>query len=150
MPRYSEEQKGEVLALLDANDGNLKKTRRDIDWDHVPSRSTIRRWDENAQQPKGEPDRAVAKSRHRKKGELADRLQEIAWNLARHIDSKEKIDSATVSQLTTAFGTVVDKMRLLREEATEINEQRDGDEHKRKLEQRLERLRSSQDGPERQ
>ena len=61
MPRYSEEQKGEVLALLDANDGNLKKTRRDIDWDHVPSRSTIRRWDENAQQPKAEPDRAVAK-----------------------------------------------------------------------------------------
>ena len=150
MPRYSEEQKGEVLALLDANDGNLKKTRRDIDWDHVPSRSTIRRWDESAQRPKGEPDRAVAKSRHRKKGELADRLQDIAWNLARHIDSKEKIDSATVSQLTTAFGTVVDKMRLLREEATEINEQRDGDEHKRKLEQRLERLRSSQDGPERQ
>jgi transposase-like protein len=150
MPSYSDEQKGEALAALAANDGNVSKTRRQLSWDTVPSHKTIRRWEEQASDPETSADEGVRKSADRKKEGLADRLEEIAWNISERIDSEQKLADATISQLTTAFGTVVDKMRLLREEATEINESRDGDKHKRELAKRLERLRHRQDGPERQ
>lgn len=151
MARYSEDQRAEALALLAANDGNQSKTQRQLEeqWDTVPSISTIRRWRKRESTPKNAEDEAVSKSSTQKKATLAERCEEIAWKMIEVMDDREKLKEARISQLTTGFGTLVDKMRLLREEATEINENRNTDEHRRALDQRLERLRDSGGGPER-
>jgi len=149
MARYSEGQKSEALALLTANDGNVSRTRNELDWDTIPARSTLRRWRSRAENPQTASDEEVAKSSHQKKQSLADRLEEIAWKMVNVMDDEEKLKEARINQLTTGFGTLVDKMRLLREEATEINENRNADEHRRALDQRLKRLRARRDGPER-
>jgi hypothetical protein len=151
MARYSDDQRAEALTVLAANDGNYAKTKRDLEsqWDSAPCRATLRKWDKREDAPETPKDESVAEKSHQKKGELADRLEEIAWKMVGKIDDDQKLEDASVTQLTTGFGTIIDKMRLLREEATEINENRDSDEHRRALDQRLERLRASGDGPER-
>lgn len=149
MPRYSEQQKVEALATLSANDGNVSATRRQLDWERTPSHKTIKRWKERSEAPEHDVDEAVGTSAKEKKQSLADRLEEIAWTMVDRIDDETKLEQASLSMMTTAFGTVVDKMRLLREEATAINEERSGDDYSRKLKDRFESIRSGADVPER-
>jgi transposase-like protein len=149
MARYSEDQKSEALAVLASNGGNVSATRRQLDWSEVPAHKTIRRWERRADSPQHDEDRKVGESADQKKKTLADRLEESAWTMVGVMDDEDKLREARINQLTTGFGTLVDKMRLLREEATEINENRNADEHRRALDQRLERLRARGNGPER-
>ena len=55
-----------------------------------------------------------------KKGHLADECEEIAWRLAQAMP--EKIGKASLSQMATSFGIMIDKMQLLRGLPTSITE----------------------------
>jgi hypothetical protein len=101
--RYSDADKGLALAALDANGGNLKRTGRDLG---IP-RKTLERW---ARGPTAE---RLANLRHQKKGELADRLEQIAHQLLDAI-TPHKIANATLSEVMPALGIAIDKMVLLR------------------------------------
>lgn len=109
--KYSDVDKATALAVLDANGGNVKKTATDTG---IP-RTTIERW------TKGQavnPD--VTDLRHEKKGELADRLREIAHKLIDSVDTK--IPDANLQQVFTALGITIEKMQLLSGEPTDRNE----------------------------
>ena len=110
MPRpkrnYSDARKAEVLALLDANEGNVSKTARAVG---IPGR-TIIEW-RNGRLAEG-----VEEIREEKRAELADRLQEIAHTLVDAIP--EKVATANLQQCTLSLAIAVDKMQLLRGAAT--------------------------------
>ena len=131
---YSDQFKAEALAALDANRGNLKRTAIELD---IPQ-STLRDWRE------GVGTRALTSSiRDQKRGDLADRLEEIAWKLVDGIEDGD-IEKASLVQKTTAFGILCDKMRLLRGEATSIHEDRKVEEIRGRLESKL--LAASENG----
>jgi hypothetical protein len=76
--RYSDEDRASALAALDANDGNLQRTARQVG---LP-RKTLAEW------AKGRASPAVAELRHQKKGELADRFDALAHALLDAIPTK--------------------------------------------------------------
>jgi hypothetical protein len=102
--RYSDEEKGEALAALDANAGNVKATARQL---RIP-RITLLGW------AAGQAGPAVSELRHQIKGELADRLEGVAHALLDAMGSPDKIGAATLQQLAISLGIVIDKMLLLR------------------------------------
>lgn len=104
--QYSDLEKAEALAALAANGRNLGRTARQL---KIP-RNTLRHW----QQGNENVPPQVAELRHQKKGELADRFEELAHRLLDGMARPEKIESATLSQLTVALGILVDKLVLLR------------------------------------
>ncbi len=105
--QYSEDDKATALACLCANRGNQKKTARQC---QIP-RATLQKWI----QGKGVSAGAAAKVAH-KKGELADKLEALAHRL---LDAMpDKIEAASLQSLTVALDVAIDKMRLLRGEAT--------------------------------
>lgn len=109
---YSDQQRAEALAALDANEGNLSETARDTG---IP-RQTLQEW-QRGRVPEGVPE-----LRQEKKQSLADRLEALAHTL---IDvMPEKAADASLQQVATSFGIAVDKMRLLRGEPTSIEESR--------------------------
>lgn len=113
MPRsaprsYSDEEIAATLAVLKGNKGNLLRTSRDTG---IP-RITIRQWAQGkvkrvAKRP------GMASLRHRKTEDLAARCREIAWLLAEAMPGK--IKDAPLNQISTAFGVMVEKERLLME-----------------------------------
>jgi transposase-like protein len=109
--KYSEEDKAVALAALDAHAGNMDKASKFLG---IP-RSTLRFWKSG-----GAVNNAVAIVRQVKKGELADRLEELAHLLVEAIPNK--IDEASLQQVATSLGIAVDKMQLLRSKPTEIIE----------------------------
>jgi hypothetical protein len=102
---YSDEQKAEALAGLDANAGNVTRTARQLS---LP-RKTLDQW------AKGRVHPGVAELRHQKKEELADRLEALAYQLLDALPGK--IAGASLIQIAVALGIVIDKMVLLRETA---------------------------------
>lgn len=115
---YPDTFRAEALAALDANDGNVSRTAREIG---MPE-STLRSWANGVGKR-----RISAELRGEKRGDLADRLEDIAWKLVNGIDEKD-IEGASLVQKTTAFGICVDKMRLLRNQATEISAEASADD----------------------
>ena len=127
MKRYSDESKAEALAVLEANGGNSKRTARDTG---IPQ-TTLRNWRE------GRGTSAVSSStRTQKKTELSEKLEEVAWRLTNAI-TPEMIGKASLVQIMTGLGIVIDKMRLLRGESTSISESRRIDEVRSRLEAKL-------------
>ncbi len=121
---YSDEEKASALAALAANGGNVQLTARQVG---VP-RKTLEVWSKgNCCSP------AVANIRHQKTEDLADRLEDLAHQLANAIPGK--IPTADLKQLSVSLGIAVDKMRLLREQPTSI------EGHDLSDEERLARLR---------
>jgi hypothetical protein len=102
---YSDEQKAEALAGLDANAGNVARTARQLG---LP-RKTLDQW------AKGRAHPGVAKLRHQKKEELADHLEALAGRLLDAMPGK--IAGASLIHLAVAVGILIDKMILLRETA---------------------------------
>ena len=102
---YSDEQRAEAMAALDANGGNVKRTARETG---IPG-TTIKGW---ADGRRAHVDNDL---RTQKRGDLADRLEEIAWQLAGALP--DKIEGAALNHIATALGITVDKMRLLRGES---------------------------------
>lgn len=109
--KWTDEEKAEILAALDANQGNVKRTARQCD---VPT-STLRGW------AKGRGTNAgVAKLRPQKRGELADALEEIAWQIVDLLPSK--LAEAEVRELATLLGVSLDKLLVLRGQANNRTE----------------------------
>jgi hypothetical protein len=126
---YSEEQVSDALAVLASNGGNVARTRRELHaqgesegWTEVPSRSTLRRWQEAERAPQTTREEQVAESGHQKKEELA----EVYERLTRQClgAAVERMEEASFKDLMRAAGIATDKMNLLRGEATSIEEQR--------------------------
>lgn len=111
MTTYSDEIKAETLALLDVNNGNVRKTSRQTG---VPQ-STIRDWRDG----KGVVD-AVAEIRARKKGEISDLIRDELEAIFEAMKSKRS--EATYKELATAGGILIDKMQLLDGDPTSIEE----------------------------
>lgn len=106
---YPPEQKAHVLALLDANNGNVLRTAEQTGI----NRSTIQYWIANESR--------YANLQQQKVIDLAAKAELNANLLADSIHSHD-LDSASLSQKATAFGIMVDKMQLLRGQPTSITE----------------------------
>lgn len=116
---YGADDKARALVTLKANDGNLKRTSRET---NIPV-GTLRRW-KNAMEGEGPVGHLV---------EAIDALPEAEDEFVREaeiIRSKalrligDKIDSgdAKVGELNAVVGTLTDKVRLIRGEATSRSE----------------------------
>lgn len=113
--RYDDEfRAGAITMLLAAGypgtDGALTKVSKEL---MVPDR-TLQRWFNGDSNPP--PDKVVA----RKKKDMADALEDVAWKLLDSMGDKDAIEDAPLQQRATAYGIAVDKMRLLRGLPTEI------------------------------
>ena len=124
---YSDKFKAEALAVLEGNAGNTLRTSREL---NIPE-STLRSW------KNGSGTRALsADLRDQKRTELADRLTDIAWNIVNSINDGD-ISKANLVQKSTAFGILLDKMRLLSNEATQISEVRAADGVRERIREKL-------------
>ncbi len=106
--QYSDSEKAEYLAALDANGGNVAHTARQTG---VP-RVTLQQW------RNGTVSADVPKLRQEKKEALSDRLEVIAHSLVDAIPSA--IAGANLQQITTSLAIAIDKMLLLKGQPTEI------------------------------
>ena len=106
---YSVAQKAEVLALVEANKGNVDKTARETNIPH----QTIRFWLANKER--------FSNVQTIKQVELASLAESNAHLLGNSIANHD-LDSASLSQKATAFGIMIDKMQLLRGLPTNITE----------------------------
>lgn len=103
---YSDEDRANALAALEANGGNITKTARELS---IPI-PTLRRWATGTAHPEASANATA------KKGPLADKLEEVAWALAGGM--LKKISKAKLSETAIALGITVEKMRLLRDQST--------------------------------
>lgn len=109
---HSDETKAEALAMLAGTRNNFGEVSRKL---KIPDR-TLRFW------ASGEHiNTDVAKNADIKKTELSDRIEELAHKLIDAAFDADKIADASLQQVTTSLGIAVDKMRLLREQPTEIS-----------------------------
>src|SRR5690606_19482232 len=122
---YTEAQRAEALAALQANGGNLSATSRQTG---IPA-STIRDWRDT-------PDH-LTELRDEKKRDLALAIEELAHRIVEVMP--DRVHDANFQHLAVALGIAVDKLRLLRGEATNIEEVR-GSDAKHELAERLARL----------
>lgn len=106
--RYSDEDRANAIAALAANGGNVARTAKQLG---IPAK-TVENW------AKGDRHPEAADLGDKKKGVLADKLEEVAWKLAGSLD--QKIEAAGLQQTATSLGIVIDKMQLLRNKPTEI------------------------------
>lgn len=54
--------------------------------------------------------------------EIADRLEQIAWDIASTHMSVDKLESSSATALATTLGILIDKIKVLRGQATNITE----------------------------
>lgn len=109
---YSDSRKANALAALVANDGNLSRTSSELG---IP-RTTLRHWRD------GELPSDVADLGQVKRGDLAAKLEEVAWALAGAIEGK--IPFGTLQHTAVALGIVIDKIQLLHGKPTSITDDR--------------------------
>src|SRR5687767_2156311 len=108
--QYTEDEKGAVLAWYEANGKKLRETARQ--W--KITESTLRHWLRGVGINK-----SARRLAHIKKGEIADRLEELCHKL---IDSAlEKADESDLQPVMNGIGIAVEKMRLVREQPTSIS-----------------------------
>lgn len=119
--RYSDEDRANTLAALAANEGNVARTAKQLG---IPAK-TVENWAKGTNHPE------AAELGDRKKGVLADKLEEVAWKLAGALD--QKIEQAGLQQTATSLGIVIDKMQLLRNKPTAIQGDAPEEEDLRKL-----------------
>jgi transposase-like protein len=103
---YSDEDRANALAALAANGGNIEQTARQLG---LP-RKTVSNWASGNRHPE------AAHLGRRKKKDLADALEAVAWKIAGAL--ARKINAASLSSAAIALGICIEKMRLLREQAT--------------------------------
>lgn len=108
--QFSDNDKAAALAALDANGGNVYRTAKEIG---VP-RSTLQEW------ANGRVNHDVPELRHLKKGELAEKLEQVAHAYTDHLLTKSTIVGTGAKDAAVTVGTAIDKMRLLRGLPTEI------------------------------
>jgi len=111
--RYSDEERATALAALAANGGNVGGTSRQLG---IPE-ATLRAWATGERHPE------ASQMCGDKKASLADQFEALAVKLLGVAD--EKAAALNARDAVVAAAVAVDKMRLLRGEATEISETRD-------------------------
>jgi hypothetical protein len=109
--QYSDEDKAAALATLDMNGGNLSKTAKKFGI----AISTLQSWRDG----RG-TNTSVTNMRNVKKGELADKLEQVAHAYTDHLLSPVTINDTGAKDAAVTVGTAIDKMRLLRGLPTEI------------------------------
>jgi hypothetical protein len=122
--RYTDNDRANALALL-----AISSTEEVAKETGIPVR-TLRNWRAN-------PPPGAAELGPEKEAELERILERLASALATSIF--DKIDGAALNHAAVALGIVIDKLRLLKGEATEVTEVR-GSDAKRELAERLARL----------
>jgi hypothetical protein len=108
---YTAEEQALGLAVLVAEEGNPYEAEKAIG---IPAR-TLKRWNN------GEYVRLDGISAEVKKRELAEKFESIALRILNSISEEDILSAPLLPRMTTA-GIAIDKMRLLREESTSINE----------------------------
>jgi hypothetical protein len=106
---WSDAERLAALAAVDANGGNVAAAARELG---IPE-NTLRQWHKGERYPEAAQLRAEAR------GLLAAAMEDAVWQMLALAPGK--LDAASLSQLSTAIGTLTDRMRLLRGEATTIN-----------------------------
>ncbi len=128
--QYSDSEKAEYLAALDANGGNIRHTARQTG----VAATTLADW-ANGRGVVPE----CTQLRAQKKEMLKDRLESLAHALldgmSRRVQSEE-VSAVSLKDLATTFGIAVDKMLLLKGDPTSINQ------HSTMSEEERERLRA--------
>ena len=108
--QYSDSDKAAALAALDANDGNVNRTAKQV---RVP-RKTLAMWASNRHLSAD-----VADIRQEKRKELSERLEDLAHTLVDILP--DKLPAASVRDLAGALIVAVDKMQLLKGAPTAIS-----------------------------
>ena len=108
--KYTEEQKAVALAYYAATGNNLTRTAKDC---KLP-KQTLHNWVNG-----GAVNATISRKSDIKKGVMADECERLAWKLLGGMDNELKVEEAALNTLSVAFGTLVDKMRLLRGESTQ-------------------------------
>ncbi len=106
--KYSDVQRGEVLAILDSNGGNQNLTAKQT---NIP-RSTIQQWQS------GLVSEDVPKIRQEKKAELSDLFENVARTYLENAVDPLTVMKTGGQQSVTAAGIAIDKMLLLRGQPT--------------------------------
>ena len=110
--KYSDKFKAQALAVLQSCKGNFSHAAREL---RIP-RITLKNW---AAGQMSDDSKADIPAQRR---DMAAALEDIAWKLISAMP--EKIPAAPLTQVATALGISLDKMRLLRGEATSISDNR--------------------------
>lgn len=102
---YTDEQKAQAYVTLAANEGNVKRTARDIG---VPS-STIRRWRDEWQRQESLPSHeAVTEAM----GDFADKAESIRWKAL--VELERQLTTAKPADLIKVIGILDDKITRAR------------------------------------
>jgi len=110
--RYSDGDRVNALAVLTANAGNIRKTAETLG---IP-RTTLKHWSRGTRHPEAIPAAVIVKAN------LADQLEALAVKLIGV--ASQKADQLNAKDAVIAAAVAVDKMRLLRGEATAAVETR--------------------------
>ncbi len=106
---YSPERKAEVLALLDANNGNVLRTANEVGINH----SLLQYWIENRDK--------YANLRQQKKEDLDSILDKTVHKYINSIFSHD-LEETPLNQKAQAFGIVFDKLQISRSLPTSITQ----------------------------
>lgn len=113
MGKYSDEFRAEALACLEANDGNLSATSREIG----VSVNTLKYWRDEFVTPPN-----FTEVRNQKKDELSDIYERVARRYLSETEVDDKAKATSAKDAIIVAATATDKMRLLRGLPTEIIE----------------------------
>ncbi|MCG3159722.1 MAG: hypothetical protein JMDDDDMK_00737 [Acidobacteria bacterium] len=138
--RYSEGEKAVALEALNLAGGNVARAARETGI-YV---NTLREWAHGRNVSPSIYVDYVAK----KKGAVSARLSALQDRLVEALFDEEKIEAARYGELSTAFGIVTDKLRLMDERPTAITEARDDSEIRAKTLALLEDYKAALDGDE--
>lgn len=110
--RYTDQDRADALAALAANNGSIQRTARELD---MPE-STLEAWANGAVHP------SIPKIRDQTIASMADRAEDLGHMLIGDMAMPAARERASFKDLAIAFAIVVDKMRLLREQPTSIQQ----------------------------
>lgn len=115
-PQHSEQEKARAYALLVTNEGNVKRTARELG---MPP-STLRRWrDEWEQTSPPDVSEVVAAV-----GEFLEEAEEVRNLALSSLRKKISRGEGTVAQVATVLGILDDKIARAKGLATHVTEQR--------------------------
>jgi len=110
---YPESKRAEVFVLLEANDGNVKRTARDSG---MPP-STVRKWRDDWSKGIGIPSVDLVKA---SSGEFVDEATRVR-NLAL-VELEKKLPNASAAHLAQIIGTLDDRISRARGVADKVTE----------------------------
>lgn len=115
--QYSEDDKAAALAFLEAHDGNTFKAANELD---IPE-TTLRAWKNGMGVHPN-----IALKCEVKKSELSDLFEAAARLYLGRAVEENAIQESTGKEAMTAAAIATDKMRLLRDQATSIQQRQPG------------------------